>query len=278
MDILILAIIIGAMIGSFANAMIYRIPLIMHKEFKEEAREILEIDSESNDFIPGKRSVCIACHQQIPLKYNIPIIGWLLLKGKAACCGASISPRYPFNELIGAVLGAGIYFFTNGHVEPMIFFGILATLTMLLFWIDMDHFLLPDRLLVLWFILWLAGLLYHPTLAPSLSPYFQPLETSISGFFWGFFSLLSINVLFKMYKGFYGMGMGDVKLMALIGLMVGPLMLPYVLIAATFSTLFVMALAKICKREAGNMVPFGPGLLFGGWIVYFAMYHGYLSL
>lgn len=276
MELLILAIFIGACIASFMNAMIYRVPLTMEAEFKQEARFILGLPEEHTT-LPGKRSQCPSCGTMIPLKYNIPILGWIMLKGKAACCGAPISPRYLINEIVGAILGYVIYTATNGDIPSMIFFGSLAALTMGLFWIDMDHQLLPDRMVVIWFILWLGGSLFHNSLAPTMAHWFLPLELTIQGFFFGFMSLLSISFVYKLVRGVDGMGMGDVKLLGVLGMMVGPYLLPYLFIAATASTLIVTIFARLFGKGKYNMVPFGPGLMFGAWLVYIAQHIGYLS-
>lgn len=274
MELLILSIFIGACIASFMNAMIYRVPLTMESEFKKEARFILGLPEEK-DTLPGKRSQCPSCGTMIPLKYNIPIFGWLMLKGRAACCDAPISSRYIINEIIGAIMGYVIYIATGGDVPSMIFFGSLAALTMGLFWIDMDHFLLPDRMVIIWFILWFAGVLFHGHVNPHFGQWFLSLEDSMLGFFFGFMSLLSISFVYKIIRGTEGMGMGDVKLLGVLGMMVGPYMLPYLFIAATVSTLIVTAVARIIGKGKYNMVPFGPGLMFGAWAVYIAQHLGY---
>src|SRR5262245_30914858 len=202
-------------------------------------------------------STCPGCGHAIAARHNVPVIGYLWLKGKCASCGAKISPRYPIVELIAAVLGlmtAYVFGPTWQTVAALGFAWTLLALTL----IDLDKHLLPDSLTLP--LLW-AGLLVN------VAGLFATLTASVLGAAAGYLALWSVYQLFKLATGKEGMGYGDFKLLAALGAWLGWHLLPVViLLSAVVGSVVGIAMIAYGGRSSQTAIPFGPYLAAAGFI------------
>lgn len=261
------AFLVGAAIGSFLNVVIHRLPLMMYKDWSQQCKELqedpfLEKVPNSNISLAQPASRCPECSTAIHPLQNIPILSYLILRGKCSHCHTSISPRYFAIELACSLLAMYLVYLYGPTVQA--FFYILFTFMLVpLVFIDIEHKLLPDSITYL--ILWI-GVVY------SLLGYGISLDTSVIGVLAGYLSLWSVYISFKVLTGKEGMGHGDFKLFAAIGAWVGwKLLLPVILIASISGTLLsiiMMSLPKNSSRKLSSTttIPFGPYLAIGGWI------------
>ena len=254
----------GLIVGSFLNVVIYRLPLMLDREWRRQARQQLEEDaaaapeedeeSNLNLFLP--RSHCPACGQGIRAAENIPIVSWLALRGLCSNCGAAISPRYPIVEAVTAcaVLAAVAAFGWTGLAAAAAGYScVLIALAC----IDFDTRLLPDQLTLP--LLW-AGLLTNAFGA------FADLASAVLGAAGGYLFLWAVYWAFRWLTGKEGMGYGDFKLFAAIGAWVGWTALPAVLLIAASIGLAWALLSILRKRRTRHQpLPFGPFLAIAGW-------------
>lgn len=254
---------ISLLIGSFLNVVIYRLPVMMEREWKQECAEYLGSDqavvntdtSPFNLVVP--RSQCPVCGHKITAWENIPIISYLILGGKCAGCRTPISIQYPLVEAATALLSMLVayqYGFSWQTVGLLFFTWTLVAL----FMIDAQTMLLPDDLT--YPLLW-AGILLN------MNSWFMPLTDSVLGAVFGYLSLWSIYHLFKLLTGKEGMGYGDFKLLAALGAWGGWQILPFVIFASSaFGALFGIAW-MILKRNGQSLpMPFGPWLAMAGFV------------
>jgi leader peptidase (prepilin peptidase) / N-methyltransferase len=264
--------ILGLMVGSFLNVVIYRLPIMLQREWQLQAAEVLSQPSAApqerfNLSVP--RSACPHCKAPITALQNIPLLSWLVLRGRCASCKQPISPRYPLVELAtGLLSGLVAWHFGFGSAAAC---GILVTwLLIAMTGIDIDHQLLPDNLTLplLWAGL-LAAVLIGPT--PGIALPVAPRD-AILGAVAGYLSLWSVFHLFRLITGKEGMGYGDFKLFAALGAWLGwqSLLLIILLSAATGAVLGILMIALRGRDRAAPM-PFGPYLAAAGWI---AMLYG----
>ena len=255
----IVAGIFGLLIGSFLNVVIHRLPKMMQRESDnyvahESGKELPHTDR-YNLMVP--RSCCPHCGHQISALENIPVVSWLVLRGKCRNCKAPISPRYPIVELITGLLSALlVWTFGSGlaGVGALLFVYLLIAMT----WIDYDTKLLPDDLTLP--LLW-AGLLIN------VNGTFVPLQDAVIGAAAGYLVLWSVYWLFKLVTGKEGMGYGDFKLLAALGAWMGWAMLPtIVLLSSVVGAIVGISLIVFAKRGRDNPIPFGPYLAAAGLI------------
>ena len=255
--------------GSFLNVVIYRLPIMMEKEWREQAAELMSTPPESE--IPEDRfdlvvprSRCPSCGNLITAVQNIPVISFLLLRGKCAKCGASISARYPFVELMTALMAATCAW----HFGPT--WEALAAIFLTLFlipiaMIDADTTLIPDSLVIP--LLW-AGLfisLFHPM--EGAQTLFISLRDAIIGAMAGYLILWSVFWAFKLVTGKDGMGYGDFKLLAALGAWLGWQKLPLIiLLSAVVGAAINIAMIVFRGKDRSIPIPFGPYLAAAGWI------------
>ena len=252
--------IIGLLVGSFLNVVVYRLPIMMQRDWQSQAREVLELEHKE----PGERfnlllpdSSCPHCGHQIRAWENIPIISWLLLRGRCSGCKAPISKRYPLVELACGVL--------SGYVAWHFGFTWQAGAVLLLSWgllamslIDADHQLLPDVLVLP--LLWLGLIVNQSSLFASPSDAFW-------GAVAGYLSLWSVYWLFKLVTGKEGMGYGDFKLLAMLGAWGGWQILPLtILLSSVVGAVLGLIILRLRSAESGTPLPFGPYLAIAGWI------------
>ena len=251
---------LGLLIGSFLNVVIYRLPVMMQRAWCQQAREILELPEAPkqdtfNLILPN--SSCPNCQHQIKPWENIPVISYLFLRGKCSGCKAPISPRYPLVELACGLLSGFIAFHYG--------FGWQAAGMLVLTWgllamsmIDCDHQLLPDSLVLP--LLWLGLIANHFGLYTSL-------EDALWGAIAGYLSLWSVYWLFKLVTGKEGMGYGDFKLLAMLGAWGGWQVLPLtILLSSLVGAVLGVIMLRLCNQETSTPIPFGPYLAIAGWI------------
>jgi leader peptidase (prepilin peptidase)/N-methyltransferase len=253
------AVVLGLLIGSFLNVVIYRIPAMMQRESdnyvaNELGKELPHTDR-FNLMVP--RSRCPHCGHQITALENIPVISWLVLRGKCSACKAPISARYPAIELFtGLLSGLLVWTFGSGSVglATLLFAYLLVAMTC----IDYDTQLLPDDLT--YPLLW-AGLLLN------LNGTFVPLHEAVIGAAAGYLALWSVYWLFKLATGKEGMGYGDFKLLAALGAWLGWKMLPtIILLSSVVGAVVGISLIVFAKRGRDKPIPFGPYLAAAGMI------------
>ncbi|OGB20836.1 MAG: methyltransferase [Burkholderiales bacterium RIFCSPLOWO2_02_FULL_57_36] len=251
--------IFGLLIGSFLNVVIYRLPKMMQREsdnyVAQESGKPLPHGDRYNLTVP--RSACPHCGHRITALENIPVVSYLLLRGKCAKCKTPISMRYPIVELLTGVLSAIlIWHFGSGMagLASLLFAYLLIAMTL----IDADTQLLPDDLTLP--LLW-CGLLIN------LNGTFVPLRDAVIGAAAGYLSLWSVYWLFKLATGKEGMGYGDFKLLAALGAWLGWIMLPIIiLLSSLVGALVGIALIVFSKHGRNNPIPFGPYLAAAGMI------------
>lgn len=254
------AALLGLLIGSFLNVLIYRLPIMMQREWRAQALEYLECPPEPvrerfNLLLPSSR--CPHCDHRIRSWENIPLVSWLALRGKCSSCQAPISSRYPLVELACGLL--------SGYVAWHFGFTWEAGAMLLLTWglvamsmIDIDHQLLPDSLVLP--LLWLGLILNNFGL-------FVSLESALWGAVAGYLSLWSVYWLFKLVTGKEGMGYGDFKLLAMLGAWGGWQVLPLtILLSSVVGAVLGTILLRVQRAESSTPIPFGPYLAIAGWI------------
>ena len=252
--------VLGAVVGSFLNVVIYRLPVMMQREWRHDCLEFLEQPdvTEPEKFnLSTPRSRCGNCGHQITALENIPIISYLVLGGKCSDCKARISLQYPMVELFTALLSVIVGWHFGVSLQ--------AVAALLLTWcliaasgIDIGHKLLPDSITLP--LLWLGILL-------SLFNVFISLETSVIGVMAGYLSLWSVFMLFKIVTGKEGMGYGDFKLLAMLGAWLGwkPLFV-VILTSSAVGAAVGITMIVLKKTERSTQIPFGPYLAAAGWL------------
>jgi leader peptidase (prepilin peptidase)/N-methyltransferase len=256
--------VLSLMIGSFLNVVIYRLPKMLEQGWYQECREFLADElkhasttDETILTLSTPNSTCPHCQHSIRFYENIPVISWLLLKGKCSQCKNKISARYPLIEISTALLSLVIaqhFGVTIITCYALILTWGLIALTM----IDFDHMLLPDQIVLP--LLWLG-------LIVNLSNGIVPLQDAVIGAIAGYVSLFSVFWLFKLATGKEGMGFGDFKLFALFGAWVGWQLLPLlILMASVVGAIIGISLIIFKNHQKGQAIPFGPYIAIAGWI------------
>ncbi len=275
---------LGLLVGSFLNVVIHRVPIMLEREWKSQAEQILSerrtadggrqdivdtstlgspssADATYNLVVP--RSACPKCGAMITAAQNIPVISYLFLRGKCASCGTPISVRYPIVELITGILSAvvawtlGVHWYT---AAALFFTWMLIAMS----GIDFDTTLLPDNMTLP--LLWVGLLLSIVGTDPSLGLPVD-MKSSIIGAVAGYLSLWSVYHLFKLVTGKEGMGYGDFKLLAALGAWLGWQSLPLIILLSAFVGAAVgVTLIVVRGRDRNIPIPFGPYLAAAGWI------------
>ncbi len=256
-------------IGSFLNVVIHRLPIMMEREWREQADELTGTPSEQKlpegrfDLVMP-RSRCPSCGTLITALQNIPVISYLLLRGRCANCKASISVRYPFVELMSAVLAATCAWYFGPGWEALMAIALTIMLVAIAM-IDADTQLIPDSIVLPLIWLGLAMSLFHPM--PGTSTLFIAPSDAIVGAIAGYLALWSVFWLFKLVTGKDGMGYGDFKLLAALGAWLGWQQLPMIImmsavVGATINIVMIIARGK----DRSIPIPFGPYLAAAGWI------------
>ena len=246
-------------IGSFLNVVIHRMPKMMERQWRAEVAEAngQTVPDEPSYNLMLPRSQCPACGHAITAMENIPVISYLVLRGKCAGCSAPISPRYPLVELFTAgVSGVVAWHFGFGWTTAAALLFVWAMIA--LAFIDLDTFFLPDDITLP--LLW-AGLLVN------MGGVFVDLQTAVIGAVAGYLSLWLVYWGFKLATGKEGMGYGDFKLLAAIGAWLGWKMLPVVImLSSVVGAIIGISLIALARHERSRPIPFGPYLVLAGLI------------
>ena len=251
--------VLGLVVGSFLNVVIYRLPKMMEAQWQRDYAEFTGEVPEDSDKLslafPGSR--CPHCDAEIKPTQNIPVVSYFVLGGKCAACEAPISVRYPVIEAVTAFLWVlcGLQFgVSNALAGAMLITAVLVVLTT----IDLDHHLLPDSLTLP--LLWVGLLL-------NIDNTFVSLESAVLGAVFGYLCLWSVFWLFKIVTGKEGMGYGDFKLLAALGAWFGVSALPtIVLLSSVVGAVLGIALIVTGKQGRETPMPFGPFLAGAGLI------------
>ncbi|HWU84637.1 MAG TPA: A24 family peptidase [Rhodocyclaceae bacterium] len=256
------AAVFGLAIGSFLNVVIHRLPKMMENEWALQCAELRneELPEQPRYNLAVPRSACPQCGHAITAAENIPVLSWLLLRGKCSACKTRISVRYPLVEAANALLWiACVWHFgpTAQALGAMFFTSCLLVLAL----IDFDTTLLPDDLTLP--LLW-AGLL------ANLLGLYTSLPGAVIGAMAGYLALWSVYWGFKLLTGKEGMGYGDFKLLAALGAWLGWQMLPLlILLSSLVGAIVGIALMVLAKRGKDVPIPFGPYLAAAGVIALF---------
>jgi leader peptidase (prepilin peptidase)/N-methyltransferase len=271
------------MIGSFLNVVIYRLPLMMQREWREQCNELL--GTPAPDLPEGRfnlvvpRSRCPSCGKPITAWQNIPVLSYLLLGAQCANCQATIAVRYPLVEVFTAAAAAVCAWHFGFGFEALMAIGLSCVLVAVSL-IDIDHQIIPDSIVIPLLWVGLVMSLFHP-LAGAETLFVAPRE-AIVGALAGYLSLWSVYQLFKLITGKEGMGYGDFKLLAALGAWLGWQALPtIILLSAVVGAIIGIALIVFRGRDRQLPIPFGPYLAAAGWITMLygeALSNAYLDL
>ncbi len=251
---------LGLIVGSFLNVVIYRLPVMMQREWKHDCLEFLEqpAQPESEKFnLAVPRSRCGQCGHPITALENIPLVSYLYLKGKCSNCKTSISIQYPLIELFTGFISLVIAWHFGVSFQTIAAL-ILSWCLIAASAIDIGHKLLPDNITLP--LLWLGILL-------AFFNIFVDLESSVIGVMAGYMSLWSVFIVFKLITGKEGMGYGDFKLLAVLGAWTGWKMIFVIILTSSLVGAVIgisMILLKVNQRE--TQIPFGPYLAAAGWV------------
>jgi leader peptidase (prepilin peptidase) / N-methyltransferase len=279
---------LGLVVGSFLNVVIYRLPIMLERDWRAQAADLLAVDAAPpSTGSPARErfslstppSACPVCKAPIKARHNIPVMSWLVLRGRCAACKAKISVRYPLVELATGLLSAWVaWHFGFGAPAAC---GLLVTWALIaLTGIDFDHQLLPDGITLP--LMW-AGLLAAVFLGPVRgNPIPASAHDAIIGAAAGYLSLWLVFHAFRLITGKEGMGYGDFKLFAALGAWLGWKLLPLVILlsAATGATLGILMIL-LRGRDRSAPMPFGPYLAAAGWLAMLygdVLVDGYLRL
>ena len=298
--------VVGLLVGSFLNVVIHRLPIMLEREWRAQAADLLPTalgapatahaavaPSAATPAAPAAaresagaaynlvtpRSACPACAAPIKARHNLPVLSWLLLRGRCAACGAGISVRYPVVELATAVLSACVAWHFGYCASA--FCALFVTWALIaLTGIDIDHQLLPDGITLS--LLW-AGLLASVVIGPDAQHALPAApRDAIIGAVAGYSSLWLVFHVFRLVTGKEGMGYGDFKLYAALGAWLGWKILPLViLLSAATGAVLGIGMIVLRGRDRSAPMPFGPYLAAAGWLAMLygdAMIGGYLRL
>ena len=235
----LLSIILGGIWGSFANVCIHRIPL--------------------NQSVAVKRSYCPNCGKTIKWFDNIPLISFILLRGKCRVCNKKISSQYFLVELLSVLSFLLIYYLFGISITSLLF-AILSIFFIIIFFIDLKHFIIPNTLT---FPLMAIGFIksFDPNLNTSIFPNYL---NSLLGGIIGYLIIWTIIYLYKKFRNIEGMGLGDAKLLSAIGFWFGWISLPFIIFISSLVALLVVAPSLVNKsKKMSSEIPFGPYIVIG---------------
>jgi len=254
-----ICVVTGLLVGSFLNVVIHRLPKMMEREWEAQCADLRgETPPKAvryNLVVP--RSACPKCGHMITALENVPVVSWLVLRGKCRACHAPISARYPLVELLtGALSGVIAWHFGFGFAlaGALVFTWAMVALT----FIDLDTTLLPDDITLP--LVWLGLLL-------NIRGTYVPLETAVIGAVAGYLALWSVYWAFKLLTGKEGMGYGDFKLLGAIGAFLGWKVLPLVILLSSFVGAAIgISMIVFARHNRQVPIPFGPYLAIAGVI------------
>ena len=244
--------IFGLILGSFFNVLIHRVPKSIQSSKKESLFNAISFP----------KSYCPKCKKGLFITQNIPVISWLFLLGKCYFCKAKISIRYPLVELLSGLIFL-FCFWQYGMTAEFFLWVLFFSILLILFFIDLETFLLPDCLTI--------PLILIGILKSLLYPFpIDPLNAIVGGLV-GFLALFVTNAIYKFWRGKDGFGFGDFKLLAGLGTWLGAtLIIPIIVLGALVGLLTVGFLSCVGRRlNLQTMIPFGPALIAATLIIYF---------
>lgn len=268
------AAVLGLLVGSFLNVLVHRLPVMLERQWQNEAREVLGMPVEAHErfdlCLPA--SHCPGCGHRIRAWENIPVVSYLALRGRCSACKGRISLRYPLVEL--ACAGLSLVVAWHFGVSGQALLALVLTWCLLaLSLIDAEHQLLPDVLVLP--TLWLG-------LVVNAFGVLVPLADALWGAVVGYLSLWSVYWLFRLVTGKEGLGYGDFKLLALLGAWGGWQVLPLtLLLSSVVGAVIGLCLLRLRKASLGTTMPFGPYLAIAGWIAWLwgdEIYASYMQL
>lgn len=260
-------VVLGLLVGSFLNVVIYRLPVMLKKQWKADCIAFLEQEQSKPSVTVGithepfnlvvPRSHCPHCGHLITALENIPVLSYLFLRGRCRECKTPISIRYPLTEILSATLAALVAWEFGVSLQ--------ASMALLLTWglicltfIDYDHQYLPDNITLPF--LWLGLFL-------NLNGLFVDLPSAVIGAIAGYLTLWLVYQVFKKLTGKEGMGYGDFKLLAMLGAWLGWQALPAIILLSTLvGSVIGISLILFKQHERSHPIPFGPYLAIAGWI------------
>ncbi len=268
------AAVLGLLVGSFLNVLVHRLPVMLERQWQNEARDVLGMPVQAHErfdlCLPA--SHCPGCGHRIRAWENIPVVSYLALRGRCSACKGRISLRYPLVELACAGLSLVVAWHFGVSVQAL-FAMVLTWCLLALSLIDAEHQLLPDVLVLP--TLWLG-------LVVNAFGVFVPLADALWGAVVGYLSLWSVYWLFRLVTGKEGLGYGDFKLLALLGAWGGWQVLPLtLLLSSVVGAVIGLCLLRLRKASLGTTMPFGPYLAIAGWIAWLwgdEIYASYMQL
>ena len=256
-----LAFCFGLVVGSFLNVVILRLPKQLYAQWKQQSQEFLDIphsaDNGPTETLLWPPSRCPKCEIAIKPWHNIPVLSYLLLKGRCPNCSTSISIQYPLVELFTGIVVAMTAHHYSGQVD--VIYAVFFTLLLIaLAGIDAKEKLLPDQITLP--LLWVG-------LIANLNGFFVPVSEAVIGAVAGYLALWSVYWVFKLITGKEGMGYGDFKLLAALGAWLGWQMLPLViLLSSAVGAVVGIIIIMMSGKDRNLQIPFGPFLAAAGWI------------
>jgi len=269
--LLMATLVLGLLVGSFLNLVVYRLPIMLQREWKQQCSEFMEVENQSTLHanssvkyaifnLQNPASHCRYCDQKIKPWENIPVISYLALRGQCSGCKSRISLRYPSVELVTGLLSALVAFTFGPNLLTLallFFTWALVTLTL----IDFDHQLLPDDITIP--LLWLGIGVNAFDLGIGVT-----LQDAVIGAIAGYLVLWSFYWVFKIVTGKEGMGYGDFKLLAALGAWMGwQTLLPIIVLSSLVGAVFGIVMILVMKRDKSAPMPFGPYLTAAGFIM-----------
>jgi leader peptidase (prepilin peptidase) / N-methyltransferase len=254
----------GLCIGSFLNVVIHRLPKMLERGWRAECAELAgqPVPNDPAYTLVSPRSACPACGHGIRAWENVPILSWLVLRGKCSACGARISLKYPLVEALAGI-GAAYAAWRFGFSAAALGAALFIWFTIALAFIDQETGLLPDDLTLP--LLWIGLLL-------NLGNAFTSIQNAVIGAVAGYLALWLVYQGFKLATGKEGMGYGDFKMNAAVGAFLGWKMLPLVILLSSLVGLAFGALQMFAARgrwDAGFRFHFGPYLAIAGIVAMF---------
>ena len=280
--------VLGLVVGSFLNVVIHRLPIMLERQWRAQCAELQTGKAAEPGGTLGPagrydlvvpRSACTACNAPIAALQNIPLLSYLLLRGRCARCGVHISLRYPLVEALTGLL-SGFVAWKLGFGWPSLAALVLTWFLVALAGIDIDHQLLPDSLTLP--LMWMGLVLSLFAPGPGGAPIPVDPRASLIGAAAGYASLWSVYHLFRALTAREGMGYGDFKLLAALEAWLGwRMLLPVVLIAAAVGAVTGIVLMAVRGRSRAAPIAFGPFLAAAGWLMLMfgqPLVSGYLGL
>lgn len=253
---------LGLMLGSFINVVVHRLPVMMQREWQSQCAELRgEMSPDQTPYnllLPA--SACPACGHGIRWYENVPVLSWLLLRGKCSSCGVAISSRYPIVEALTGIITAYAAWYFGFSWQAAGAFVLIWSLIALTF-IDLDTYYLPDNITLP--LLWLG-------LLANINGAFVSLNSAVIGAIAGYLVLWTVYQLFRLLTGKEGMGFGDFKLNAALGAWLGWTMLPLIiLLSSLIGAMIGIGMIVLGGHDRAKPIPFGPYLAVAGVVALF---------